>query len=160
MGLVQHYFSTRDEMLLFAFDTMSARVEQRVAKAMAALGDEATTKQRLRALLTVMVPADDDSRLEAPLWVAFLARAVVEPNLSARLVADNQALLEFITSQLCDAQDSGEVDSTIDTQREARLLVGLADGLMVRSLIDSEQAGTAIADLDYQLDRIFNPGTV
>lgn len=156
MGLIQHYFSSKDEMLLFAFETMSERAGDRVARAMAVLGEKATTKQQLRVLLTVMVPADDDSRFEAPLWVAFLARAVVEPSLAGRLVADNETLLDFITSQLREARDRGEADPSTDPQREARLLAALADGLMVRSLVDPEQAATAIADLDYHLDRIFH----
>src|SRR4030081_2122253 len=77
MGQVQHYFTTKDEMLLFAFHTLSARVARRLAAPVQALVQPPSTRALLRALLVAMVSTDDEGRTEAPLWVAFVARAVV-----------------------------------------------------------------------------------
>jgi AcrR family transcriptional regulator len=155
LGQVQHYFTTKDEMLLFAFQTTSARVEQRLGAAMQALAQPPTTRSLLRALLVAMVPTDAESRFEAPLWVAFLARAVVEPALASPLHEGGKALVQFATGALRSAQDAGEVPPTLDPEREAMSLFALADGLMLRSLLDPDQTATALAILDYHLDRLF-----
>jgi AcrR family transcriptional regulator len=154
MGQVQHYFRTKDEMLLFAFRAVSDRVERRLEAAAAAL-DRPTTRDLLRALLAAMVPVDAESRFEAPLWVAFLARAVVEPALAEPLRHGTHALTEFATEQLRSAQQAGDVDPAVDVRYEAGSLFALADGLMLRTLVEPEQAGDALAVLDYHLDRIF-----
>jgi AcrR family transcriptional regulator len=154
MGQVQHYFTTKDEMLLFAFHTLSARVERRVGAMVQALVQPPSTRALLRALLLAMVSSDDEGRSEAPLWVAFLARAVVEPALAGPL-RDN-ALVAFAAGRLRSAQAAGEVPNSLDPELEATSLFALADGLMIRTLLDPDHAATALVAVDYQLDRIFN----
>jgi AcrR family transcriptional regulator len=154
MGQVQHYFTTKDDMLLFAFHTLSARVERRLGAMARTLVQPPTTRTVLRALLVAMVPADDESRFEAPLWVAFLARAVVEPRLAGPL--RDGALVAFAADRLRSAQEAGEASRSLDPELEATSLFALADGLMIRTLLDPDQAGTALAAIDYQLDRIFD----
>jgi len=157
MGLIQHYFTTKDEMLLFAFRVVSVRVEKRIA---AALPQTPTTRLLLRVLLTAMVPHDATSRFEAPLWVAFLARAILEESLAAPLREGGRSLLDFVAGQLRSAQQAGDVASSgFDHALEAVGLLALADGLMVQTLIDPERADRAIAAIDYQLDRIFTGST-
>jgi AcrR family transcriptional regulator len=154
MGQVQHYFTTKDEMLLFAFHTLSARVERRLGATARSLVQPPSTRAVLRALLVAMVPADDEGRFEAPLWVAFLARAVVEPRLAGPL--RDGALIAFAADRLRSAQEAGEVPRSLDPELEATSLFALADGLMIRTLLDPDHAGTALAAIDYQLDRIFD----
>ncbi|MCA1670722.1 MAG: TetR family transcriptional regulator C-terminal domain-containing protein [Actinobacteria bacterium] len=154
MGQVQHYFTTKDEMLLFAFHTLSARVERRLQATVQALAQPPSTRALLRALLVAMVATDAEGRFEAPLWVAFLARAVVEPDLAAPLRVG--ALVDFATDQLRAAQEAGEIPRSLDPELEATSLFALADGLMLRILLDPDHAATALAAVDYQLDRIFD----
>lgn len=154
MGQVQHYFRTKDEMLLFAFHTLSARVERRLGATAQALVHPPSTRALLRALLVAMVSTDDEGRSEAPLWVAFLARAVVEPSLAALL--RHGALVAFAADHLRSAQEAGEVPRSLDPELEATSLFALADGLMIRTLLDPDHAATALAAVDYQLDRIFD----
>lgn len=155
MGLVQHYFTTKDEMLLFAFHATSARVEQRIATAVAALPDPPDTRALLRTLLVAMLAIDDDSRAEAPLWVAFLARAVVEPSLASPLSESGKALADFVGAQLRQAHQAGALPADVDPEREASSLLALVDGLMVHALIDQDSAEEALLTLDYHLGRIF-----
>ncbi len=122
-------------MLLFAFHAMSARVERRLRAAMDAWRQPPTTRALLRALLVAMVPSDADSRFEAPLWVAFLARAVVEPSLAGPLHDAGKALADFAAERLRSAQDAGEVAASLDPEREAASLFALADGLMIHTLL-------------------------
>lgn len=156
MGQVQHYFTTKDEMLLFAFGTLSARMERRLSTAVTALGEPPTIRALLRELLVAMVPTDADSRFEAPLWIAFLARAVVRSDLAGPLREGGAALVDFAADRLRAAQDAGEVETSLDPELEAGALFALADGLMIRTLLDPDNAAAALATLDYHLDRIFD----
>src|SRR2546422_6311494 len=51
MGQVQHYFSTKDELLLFAFRVVSERAEQRFAAAAGAVPEGARPGALVRAPL-------------------------------------------------------------------------------------------------------------
>lgn len=155
VGQIQHYFGTKDEMLLFAFRIVSARVEQRLGSAVEALGAPPTTRTLLRTLLMAMVPTDPDSKFEAPLWVVFMARAVIEPDLAGPLRDSTRHLVGFAADQLRTAQEAGEIAAALDPDREATALFALADGLMLRTLLDPGHTATTVATLDYHLDRIF-----
>ncbi|MFC5290290.1 TetR/AcrR family transcriptional regulator [Actinokineospora guangxiensis] len=149
MGRVQHYFTTKDEMLLFAFQAISERVERRIAAAVAGIGENPSARDAVRALLRELLPLSESARAEAPVLVAFLARAVVEPGIAEPLRAGGVGLQELLAEQIRSA--SGDVDAT----REAVSLLALVDGLMPQVLIGQIDAGAAAAALDYQLDRIF-----
>lgn len=160
MGLVQHYFTTKDQMLIFAFQTISRRVEQRIGEAVTALPQPPTTRSLLRALLVAMLPLDEESRAEAPMWIAFLARAVVAPSLASPLRESGKAVGDFVEEQIRKAQEAGEVPAGLDSERETATLLALVDGLMIHSLIDRHRAEVVLATLDHHLDRIFTHSSV
>lgn len=156
MGMVQHYFTTKDDMLLFAFHTVSEHVEQRIRGAVEGVGSDA--RALLRALLVEMLPVSEASRAEAPVWAAFLARAIVEPRLAAPLREGGQGMSAFIADHLRTAQESGAARAEADATLEAHTLLALVDGLMTHLLLGQIDAPTALATLDHNLDRIMPLG--
>lgn len=155
MGLVQHYFTTKDEMLVFAFRVMSEGVQRRLEHSMAVLSEPPTTRSMLRTLLLAMLPLDDESRFESPLWVAFLAHAVHTPSLAEPLRQDSRQLTDFLVDLLRGARETGELAGDVDPQAAALALLGLSDGLMLRVLIDPGSAGLAVQAVDEELTRLF-----
>ncbi|GAA5108491.1 TetR/AcrR family transcriptional regulator [Nocardia iowensis] len=153
MGRIQHYFKTKDEMLLFAFGTISERVEHRVAQAVATLPQPPDARSLVRALLVEMMPVGAHARAEMPMWIAFFARAVVEPRMADPLREGTRALHAFVAEQVGKACSDGE--SAADPAREAEILLALADGLMMRLMVGGIEADAALAALDHQLDRAF-----
>ena len=149
MGRVQHYFTTKDEMLRFAFRTISERVERRMTAAVADLGTSPPPRALVRALLVEMLPLTEQTEAEAPVLAAFLARAVVEPALAEPQRADAQRLREFVAAQIGAAPG--------DPVLEATTLLAVVDGLMTQLLIGHIDRATALSTLDYQLARIFGP---
>jgi TetR/AcrR family transcriptional repressor of bet genes len=143
MGQVQHYFSTKDELLLFAFRVVSERAEPEGA------GPGALVRALLGELL------GDVSLAEAPVTVAFLARAVVHPDLAATIRAGAPAMVDFLAREIRTAQAAGSAPAGLDPVREAATLIALVDGLTTQLLIGQLDQTTAVATLDYQLDRIF-----
>jgi AcrR family transcriptional regulator len=155
MGRVQHYFTTKDDMLLFAFQTLAERVERRIGAVVAAAPRPHSVRQVVRALLTEMLPLSEHGRAEAPVWIAFMARAVVESRLATPLSEGSQRLDGYIGEQIRAAQQAGDARAGLDPAREATTLLALIDGLMLHLLIGQVDATAALATLDYHLDRIF-----
>ncbi|WP_378740220.1 TetR/AcrR family transcriptional regulator [Nocardia brasiliensis] len=155
MGRIQHYFKTKDEMLLFAFGTISERVEHRVAQAVATLPQPPDARSLVRALLVEMMPVGEHARAEMPMWIAFFARAVVEPRMAKPLREGTRSLHAFVDEQVGNARSDGQSTDAFDPAREAEILLALADGLMMRLMVGGIEADAALAALDHQLDRAF-----
>jgi AcrR family transcriptional regulator len=154
MGQVQHYFMTKDELLAYTFDSLSVRVEQRLQTSLSGSSDQPPpTRDLLRALLRAMVPLDPVTRAEAPLWVAYAARAIVRPELAERLRTDDFATM--VAGLLRQAQNDGRAANGFDPDLEAATLLALADGLMIRTAIEPHRTSQAAAVIDYHLDRLF-----
>ena len=151
MGQVQHYFATKDEMLLFAFRAFSQRAERRLIAAVAAAGPEPSSRTLLR-FLTVL---DDELRAETPLWIAFLASAAVKPRLAELLRDGGNSMIGFVAAHIREAQAAGTTPASLDPEREAVTLLAIADGLMIAQLIGHVDTATALSTMDAQLDRIF-----
>jgi TetR/AcrR family transcriptional regulator, transcriptional repressor of bet genes len=160
MGQVQHYFATKDEMLLFAFRTFSARAERRLTAAVTAAGPEPDPRSLLRMLLEHLVSPGEEFRAEAPLWAAFLARALIEPRLAEILREGGREMIGYLAAQIRQAEVAGHTPAGIDPDREAVTLLTLSDGLLLAQLIGHVDAATALSAMDGQLDRIFPSGRV
>lgn len=154
MGRVQHYFATKDEMLLFAFRTVGERVRHRIGVAAAAVGQPPAPRSLLRAMLREMLPLDAQSRFEAPVWVAVLGKAVVAPEVAASLRDDARRFTGFLAEQIAAARGDEDGDDGDAARRDAEALLALVDGLMVHLLVGQLDEASATAVLDHQLDRI------
>ena len=101
----------------------------------------------LRALLVEMMPLSEPAKAGAPVLAAFLARAVAEPGLAGRRHEESVLLREFVAGLLPATQG--------DPLLETVGLLALVGGLMSQLLVGHTDAETALATLDYHLDRIF-----
>jgi AcrR family transcriptional regulator len=148
MGMVQHYFSDKEEMVLFALSSMTDRVGRRIGAALAALPESAGPRHRLRAILVETLPLDDERRLEAQVATTFLARAPVDP-----------AVAKYFRSGY--AEGHAELTGLLraagidDPAREASLLFALTDGLTAHTLAGHHEPAAALAILDGHLATLF-----
>lgn len=147
MGMVQHYFHTKDEMLLFALDHMGARVSARLTAKLAAL-QAPTPRDVTRAMLAEMLPSTKESRQEAAVSIAFFNRAVTTPAYAAALREGYDRILGVVRKQLPPGRED-----------QAAMLFWLTQGLLGPVLIGRYTADEALALLDTELDRMFTrPG--
>lgn len=156
MGLVQHYFASKQEMLLFALAHMRARVLVRLQAALARL-HEPTRRETILEALRVMLPVDEPGRQEACVNIAFFSAATVTPAYADQLREGYARILEVSRAQLRDAADAGELASGVDAGPEADALYFLTQGLVGPILIGLYTPAEAVELLDHQLDRIFRP---
>ena len=76
-GALRHYFSTQSELLAFAMRLVVERIENRVA----ALDSAAEPREQVEQVLQELLPLDDERRAENEVWLAFTARALIDPDL-------------------------------------------------------------------------------
>ena len=143
MGRVQHYFATKDEMLMFAFELISERVATRFS-AVRADGPA----QHLRAVLLELLPLSDAARAEAPVLAAFLAQAVVEPRLAESLRRGSGEMVAWLGGMISAARPGS------DGEQDAAALLAFVGGLMLQVLIGQISPEAAVDLVDHQLGRV------
>lgn len=146
MGMVQHYFTDKEEMVLFALSSMTEQVSRRIGESFAGLPDE--PRQRVRAVLVQMLPLDEERRLEAQVAVTFLAHAPVDPRIAEYLRSGYEEGHAYLTDQLGTA-------GIPDPEREASLLFAVVDGLTAHTLAGHHGPAEALAVFDAHLARLF-----
>ena len=160
VGLVQHYFASKDDMLLHTFTTVRNRIEQRVtADAQRADDAGARIEHILLAALADMLPFDDVRRRECRVVLAFTGRAVDSPPLADALRASNAHLRALLAQAIHNGKNCGEVAHTTTEETEAARVSAHLDGLILHTYIDPETMpfDTAKAALADHLHRLF-PG--
>ncbi|WP_459960564.1 TetR/AcrR family transcriptional regulator [Nocardia sp. IFM 10818] len=138
MGLVQHYFATKDDMLLYAYGMLSERVEAR-------LRADQSAESSIRSLFLHMLPLDDERREEAHVAVAFMARAAVSPTFAA--ATSSPQLKEHLTGLLRNADVPAAPE-------QAEILLAAVDGMTVRILAGHLTPEAAAEALDAHLTRL------
>jgi TetR/AcrR family transcriptional regulator, transcriptional repressor of bet genes len=155
MGTVQHYFTTKQEMLDFAQRYNYERAKVRIPKLISQVPEPRTTQSLLRALLVDLLGLDGESREGARLGAAMLAYAVIDPQaaVTARIAYDG--LTGFLATQLQAARDNGELPGHLDPCHAARHLCAVVGGLSGPILIGACAPDHALAVLDDHLAALF-----
>jgi AcrR family transcriptional regulator len=160
VGLVQHYFPSKDDMLLHTFTAIRGRIEQRVIlDAQQADAAGARIEHILLAALSDLLPIDEARRRECHVALAFTGRAVDNPRLAAALQASNGHIRGLLAQAIRNGKECGEVLATTAEDAEAARLLALLDGLVLHTYADQpamppQAATAALAD---HLHRLF-PG--
>jgi TetR/AcrR family transcriptional regulator, transcriptional repressor of bet genes len=154
MGGVQHYFTTTDEMLLFALEygngLLAARVQELLAER-----QPATPREIWQLFCTLLLPLDPESRSGARLWAALIARGCVDDP-TGKLAHDAYAnLTAFVVGHLTEAVQHHQTAEGLDVARSARHLVSVIEGLRWPLLFGVYTEREALDVLDAQLDRVF-----
>lgn len=165
-GMVQHYFSSKEEMMRFAMHEASKRYEARMNQAFAQLGTSPTPKQTVRTLLTTLLPLNESERDDARVALAFQAYAATNDRASEDLSSGDDGMRAFIEQQLQLAQQSAQSDPGSSKQSAtvkvepgvaAAALLGSVEGLGMHILSSKLPADQALAALEAQLDTFFGP---
>lgn len=164
IGMVQHHFPTKDAMVLAAMESVSSSVVGRARAASDGPGDPGET---LRSLAGELVPLDNVRGGEGRVWLAFVARAAVVPELRAVHARYWQELEDVLTRLLAAHRHGEDTGATVPADRDgsgperadARLLLAVLDGLAVGGLVESQRLspGNIRRVLDPFLDVLLTP---
>lgn len=126
-GSLRHYFSTQSDLLIFAMRMVIERIEGRLAK----LDPDAEPRQAAEQFLSELLPLDSERREENEVWLAYTARAQVDPALRA-LRDEGYDLLRRACLRCAVALAGPRADSELEADRLFALLDGLAVHVAMR----------------------------
>lgn len=158
VGLVQHYFPSKDDMLLHAFSQARSRTEQRVlADAQRADQAGARIEHILLDALAELLPLDERRRRECRVELAFTGRVVDNPQLAQALGTSNARLRAMLAQAIRNGKECGEVADAADEDIEAARLLATLDGLKLHAYTEPGTMTPAAARdaLAEQLRRVF-----
>jgi AcrR family transcriptional regulator len=149
LGVLSHYFPSKDSLLQFAFDLEGEHAYARLAKARASgQGVEA-----LRAVVEETLPLDDERIAIARVWLGYMGRAVNDQRLYSSFERRFRRWRETITEALESAIDAGELRPDIDLEGAADTLMTFVDGICIQQIFEPERCSRdrQLALLDAQL---------
>jgi AcrR family transcriptional regulator len=156
-GALRHYFATQSELLAFAMRLVVERIEGRIA----ALDRATQPRQAVEQVLHELLPLDDERRAENEVWLAFTARALIDPDLRAQHSEVHDALHQACASAIQTLADADQANASAATALQAERLHALTDGLAVHTALrpDLMAPEHIIAVVRFHLDALENePG--
>jgi AcrR family transcriptional regulator len=159
LRLVQYYFGTKEELLLFATQQLAAQFSARAMARIKGLreGDgPARPRDVIAAILTEALPADDERRTFTIIYTAYLALSLTDPALTiSPLVRNSNAVIDVVAGQLRAAQAEGDMPAGLDPDLEAISLLAMSAGLGTSVLGGQSSPEKAQAVINYHLRRLF-----
>jgi len=140
-GALQHHFGTKEEMLLFALDHHCRRCAARL-RARQGEGTR-SPRQVLSAIVTELLPLDEERAAETSVAMAFVSRATTDPGFAEHYRAQREILLDLLTEQF----------SRADIPRPsvaATILLQVIEGMRTDCLL----LGPDTVQIDPVLDRL------
>ena len=148
-GRVQHYFPSRSDLMLSAFDSVQHDVAAEVATA---VGEAGAPEQVLTAVLRAMIPTDDTAMRRLRVVVQFESLALTEDILATRIREGHAELLALLERLLESSRIRLDSNNTAGT---AQGLVATAEGLSGQVLLGQASPDRALALLQTSIDNIF-----
>ena len=155
LRLVQYYFNTKDELWVGSLPYLAERVTARVTAAIRARGLPPTPRDLVECTFLAILPTDEESRWITKTYNAFYALVLAKPKLTDHGAPDPDALEQFMTTSLNQAQQAGDIDDSHDPALTAAGLLALTNGLGASVLGGQRPAEEAVTILRYHLDRLF-----
>lgn len=155
MGRVQHYFATKDDLLLAAlqrsYQSMERRVEHRLENG------SGGRREVLVAILEEMLADDQETRDAIRINAAFAARGLEDERIAAVLTEGDEEIQALAISVVADARSAGLVSQDVDPELDGRALFALATGLGSHVALYGAAPAAARAILQHQLRRVAPP---
>jgi len=151
-GVLSHYFTNKEDILISAHKLAFQRVYERAAIA----NEGATGIAAVRTALYEALPLDDERRIEAILDVSFWSQALVNDRLNAVRRDSIVAGREWWIGMLQAGRDRGEVVSPASNNTLVDEIQALIDGISVEAVMypDDMVSDRQRAIADAFLDRI------
>jgi AcrR family transcriptional regulator len=130
VGLVQHYFRSKDELLLHAYSQVTTDIGTRVA-AHIREGEarQGTILEVVRACVWELLPLDQRRREEYRVTRAFLGRSLADERLAEVAAATTAAIRGELARAVGNGRHCGEVTEETDADLAAMTITALVNGL-------------------------------
>ena len=153
-GALRHYFATQSELLAFAMRLVVERIEGRIA----AINQATDPREAVEQVLHELLPLDDERRAENEVWLAFTARALIDPALRDQHNEVHAALHQACASSIQTLAAAGNDNAGQAPALEAERLHALIDGLALHTALrrDLMRPEQIVAVVRLHLDALDN----
>lgn len=135
LGAMRHYFKSQSELWIFCMQMIINRVTLRIQK----LEIHSDMELAIHALIDQVLPLDEERRAESEVWLAFISKSLVDPELH-RLRQESHDALHRLFRNLIDALlKQGIANSNLDLELETMRLHALIDGFAVHGVTQKEK---------------------
>lgn len=155
LGALQHYFSSKDDMLVFTLELIGQEAERRVRDRLADLAGPPSPEAVVRETLAEMLPLSLESRTGLLVHVAYLARAVHDQRLRAVTIDGIWPLRDLLAEMLRRAAEASPLAPGRDPDTEAMTLICLAEGVTNYVLLETLTVAEGQHLVDAHLARLF-----
>ena len=124
-GVLSHYFSDKEQLLLFAKNYVFDRAFERAARVAA----DVSGFERLRVMLGESVRIDADMVERCRLLTIFNGQAVGQSRMMQIQARRNERFWRLIETELTELQRAGVLATQMDVSLEARGITAMMDGL-------------------------------
>jgi AcrR family transcriptional regulator len=133
-GPLQHYFRSKEELLLF---TKNLLVDELLNNAREA-GNKFRGGERLRVVCEHLLPFTESARMAWLVLTAFNGRAIGDDRLTAIQLSRYTKCRRFFETEIALAKEAGVLDASVEPVLEAIALASFVDGLAVQVLFLSK----------------------
>lgn len=156
VGLVQHYFRSKDEMLRFALEVVGGELQARIVQAVTGLGADPEPHDVVRAVMLERLPLTSRRRAQTQVMVAWLGRVARDAEPNDYLLAGTALSRDYLAGQVRRGQERGRVDRSVDPEAAASGLLALDEGLTAQIIAGIHTSASAERVLDSHLSLLFN----
>ena len=159
VGMLQHHFTEKDEILEAAIRSRMESKSAGLARAVRRLGPDADPALVLAVALRHRLPLTRSLRVEAQVLGRWLGGDMRSPLKSAVLSQSERELHDVIVPALLDARAQGRLVDRVDIDGIAGALLALNDGLMHLLVLGRCSPRRAIDIIDAQIGALLNEGS-
>jgi AcrR family transcriptional regulator len=151
LGALRHYFSTQDELLVYAMKLVQERATARINEI--AMKD-LPLKEKILNILLEIVPTNEETMAEMQVWFAFTAYARHKEDV---FEAQQDGIFIGIKKIIGYLDNSGLLKKNIDSEIESERLYALIDGLALHAMLEPQRVNKAriVSVLIGHLDSIY-----
>ena len=144
MGRIQHYFGTKDALVLAGCTALVDRAYGGYQETA-----DAAPRERLLHVMSQQIPRDDAGRVGVSVWYAYVARSINDAAVR-QVLAEARRGAEDECVRLIRADQDVSAEAALT---QARLLLALADGLTLRVLVRDLEPAEAVGMLEGEVGR-------
>ena len=141
-GTLSHYFSNKDELILFAFN---AATEETIARITARTEEVNTYTDKLRIFIEEFTPHSNAS-IDSKIILTFWGSALQDQRLADKFRELYAITRQYFKDYLNGGIKAGEFRSDLDIEIETEILVALCDGLLTSFLLYAAEPDDAYSE--------------
>jgi len=150
LGALRHYFSTQDELLVYAMELVKEQATLRINEI---TRKDLPPKEMILHILLQLVPIDEETMAEMEVWFAFIAHARHKEDV---FNVKDDGVFTGIKKIVDSMQQFGLLRKELDVVVETERLYAIIDGIALHALIEPKRVNKEriVRVLEHHLDSI------